>query len=54
MEIFCKLGLLAHLASGLYMQQQVVDDVQDHSILDWVSGYLQIMMNEGEGVHSPC
>lgn len=54
MEIFCKVGPLVYLSSGLHMQQQVVDDVEDHGVLNRVSGYLKIVVNKGEGVHSPC
>lgn len=42
-----------HLPLGFYMKQQVVDDVQDHGILSWVGGDFQLMMDEGERIHSP-
>lgn len=42
----------ANLASGLNVQQQVVDDVQDHSVLNWIRGNLQVMVNESESFHS--
>lgn len=45
--------VLSYLALGLHMQQQVVDYIQDHSVLDGVGGDLQVMVDEGEGVHSP-
>lgn len=42
-----------HLPLGFYMEQQVIDDIQDHSILSWVGGDFQLMMDEGKGIHSP-
>lgn len=36
------------------MQQEVVDDVKDHSVLNGVGGYLQIVVNEGESIHCTC
>lgn len=36
------------------MEQEVVDDVQDHSVLNGVGGDLQVVVNEGESVHCAC
>lgn len=35
------------------MKQQVIDDVEDHSVLNRVSGDLQVVMYQSESVHSP-
>lgn len=43
-----------HLSSGLHVEQEVVDDVQNHSVLIGVGGYLQIVVNEGKSVHCAC
>lgn len=43
----------AHLPLRFYMEQQVVDNVQDHGILSRVGGDFQLMMNKGKGIHSP-
>lgn len=32
------------------MEQQVIDYVQDHGVLHWIGGNLQVIMDEGEGV----
>ena len=45
--------LCLYLAFGLHVQQQVVDDVQDHGVLHGVGGDLQLVVDEGEGVHGP-
>lgn len=43
----------SHLPLGFYMEQQVVNNVQDHGILSWVGGDFQLMMDKGESIHSP-
>lgn len=42
----------AYLPLGFYMKQQVVDNVQDHGILSRIGGDFQLMVDEGEGIHS--
>lgn len=43
-----------YLAFGLHVQQQVVDYVEDHSVLGRVCGDLQVVVDERERVHSSC
>lgn len=40
----------SNLASGFHMEQQVIDYVQDHGVLHWIGGNLQVIVDEGEGV----
>lgn len=41
----------SNLASGFHVEQQVIDYVQDHGVLHWIGGNLQVIVDEGEGVN---
>lgn len=39
-----------NLAPGLHVEQQIIDYVQDHGVLHWIGGNLQVIVDEGESV----
>lgn len=42
--------VIMNLAPGLHVEQQVIDYVQDHGVLHWIGGNLQVIVDEGESV----